>query len=218
MGNSADQDHVVVSEHATRLSGPHDAACICLPRVSIAGMPGSAGECSRCLVPADGRRRPRRGTCMSLTTESLRPCLAERGIATLGDCSRQQCLDARATSRRRTRQINPRLHERRFSAILLSSLAHKQVSICRAFMQKCALQPWCSRRLFTTILTPRSHDVHPAGCNIYVARVGPRGATPDLRAGECLRGTHVAFSFPTYCIERPRASTCAPRYEGWYRS
>jgi hypothetical protein len=34
---------------------------------------------------ARSRRQPRRGTCVSLTTESLRPCLTEQGIATLGD-------------------------------------------------------------------------------------------------------------------------------------
>jgi hypothetical protein len=44
--------------------------------------------------------------------------------------------------------------------ILLSSLAHKQARICRVFMQKCAVGAWWSRRVFTTILTPRSHDVH----------------------------------------------------------
>jgi hypothetical protein len=27
-------------------------------------------------------------------------------------------------------------------------------------MQKCAVGAWWSRRVFTTILTPRSHDVH----------------------------------------------------------
>jgi hypothetical protein len=41
----------------------------------------------------------------SLTTKCLRPCLAERGIATLGACSRPSCLDTRATSRWRTRQM-----------------------------------------------------------------------------------------------------------------
>jgi len=86
-------------------TGAHDAARICLPCLTMTGMPGSAGECSRCLVPADGRRQPRRGTRVSLTTECLRPCLAERGIATLSVCSRQSWLDTRATSRRRTRQI-----------------------------------------------------------------------------------------------------------------
>jgi hypothetical protein len=48
----------------TSSSGAHDAARICLPCLAMAGMPGSAGKCSRCLVPANGRRRPRRGTAV----------------------------------------------------------------------------------------------------------------------------------------------------------
>jgi hypothetical protein len=48
----------------TPTSGAHDAARICLPCLAMAGMPGSAGKCSRCLVPAHGRRRPRRGTAI----------------------------------------------------------------------------------------------------------------------------------------------------------
>src|ERR1700687_215058 len=35
--------------------GVHDAARICLPCLATAGMPWSAGQCSQCLVPADGR-------------------------------------------------------------------------------------------------------------------------------------------------------------------
>ena len=56
---------------------------------------------------------------------------------------------------------------------MLSSLAHMQAQICRVFMQKYALRAWCSRRVFTTMLTRRSHDVHPAF---------RRAGTPELRA------------------------------------
>jgi len=83
---------------------------------------------------------------------------------------------------------------RRHPAVVAGAHASR---LCRAFMQKCVLPPWWFRRVFTTMLTPRSHDVHTV---FRQARTRSR-----------LRGTHVAFSFPTYCIERPRASTCAPR-------
>ena len=67
----------------------------------MAGMPGSAGKCSRCLVSANGRRQPRRGTRVSLTTECLRPCLTRNEALQHS----APVLDTRATSRRRTRLI-----------------------------------------------------------------------------------------------------------------
>jgi hypothetical protein len=53
-GIGADQDHLVASVNASRLSGAHDAACICLPGVSIAG---DAGFGRRMLAVPRSRRR-----------------------------------------------------------------------------------------------------------------------------------------------------------------
>ena len=115
-------------------------------------MPRSAGKCSRCLVPADGRRQPRRGTAVSLTTESLRPCLAERGIATLGDF-----LDTRATSRRRTRQMirsvmsvnsnftaarmPPQRSQRRRNVLFLNRIARGIAHVCINSLRVCTEIP-----------------------------------------------------------------------------
>ena len=134
---------------------------------------------SRRRTGAHSRLQPRRGACMSLTTESLRPCVAARGITTPGEFPRRPC-DFR--------------HERQSSAILVSSLAHMQARICRAFMQKCALRvvlPTRFRHDAHTALTRRSPQIQASGNRVAAG------------------GTHVAFSFPNYCIERPCTSTCA---------
>jgi hypothetical protein len=75
-----------MSSPAWSNSGAHDAARICLPCLTMAGMPGSAGKCSRCLVPADGRRQlscirnARSGVVTSCA--SVEPCRKRRGHRT----------------------------------------------------------------------------------------------------------------------------------------
>src|SRR5277367_4853498 len=63
-----------------------------------------------------------------------------------------------------------------------------------------AFSPRCSHRAHTTFT--------PGGAT-YMLHGSAREGRPRISSRRMPAGTHVAFSFPTYCIERPRASTCA---------
>jgi hypothetical protein len=106
-------------------SGAHDAARFCLPCRAMAGMPGSAGKCSRCLVPADGRRLPRRGTAVPYNQVSqtlprqTRHCNTRRLFSTI--MSRHPCDLSVAYS-----PDDPIRHERQFN--FTAALVHAQRS------------------------------------------------------------------------------------------
>ena len=91
--------------HRAELPGAHDAARICLPCLAMAGIRARPANVDGASFPHTDVGDLDAGL-PSLTTEGLRPCLAKRGIATLGALfSQPSWLDTRVTSRRRTRQM-----------------------------------------------------------------------------------------------------------------
>jgi hypothetical protein len=186
------------------ISGAHDAACICLPYLAMTGMPGLGRRMltvprSRRRTGARSRRRPRRGTCMSLTTESLRPCLAKRGITTPGEFPRRPCDFSAAYS-----PNNPIRHERHPVPLCCrrwrTSKREYVVSLCRnarsARGAPDAFSPRSSHRAHT-MFTSDSRSGNPergAGAT-YMLHGLAREGRPRIRAGECLRELTSHFLF-----------------------